>query len=266
VAVNLPAIPAELVESTLFGHEKGSFTGANRQSFGKFELANGGTLFLDEIGELKLDLQSKLLRALQEREIERVGGARPIPVELRVVCATNRSLEKMVADGRFRDDLYWRLKVIPIEIPPLRARREDIRDLAHHFLTRFAAAYGRFPQTLTAGAVEMLERYAWPGNIRELENLIERLVVVCDAPVIDESELPLEIAVNAGLTREAEKESNFAAAVAAFEKGYLRRVLSQCGWNRRRAAEQLGIGYSTLKTKLKLHGISPAGDADEDDR
>jgi DNA-binding NtrC family response regulator len=262
VAVNLPAIPNELVESALFGHEKGSFTGATRQSFGKFELANGGTLFLDEIGELRLDTQAKLLRALQEREIERVGGARPIPVDLRVVCATNRSLEKLVADGRFREDLYWRLKVVPIELPPLRARTEDVRDLANFFLARFAATYGRPQQTLSEAALKMLELYKWPGNIRELENLIERLVVVCDAQLIDESMLPLDISVTAGLTKEAEKESNHAAAMAAFEKGYLRRTLAQCNWNRRRAAEVLGIGYSTLKTKLRLYGLSPVDGAD----
>ncbi len=257
VAVNLPAMPSELVESALFGHEKGSFTGATRQSYGKFELANGGTLFLDEIGELKLDLQAKLLRALQEREIERVGGARPIPIEVRVVAATNRQLDKLIGEGRFREDLYWRLKVVPIELPPLRSRREDIRELAEHFITRFAAAYGRPPQTLTDGAVALLQRYGWPGNIRELENLVERLVVVCDAPVVDEAELPLEITVNAGLAREAERESTFNAAMSVFEKGYLRKVLAQMGWNRRRAAERLGIGYSTLKAKLKLHGIGP---------
>jgi DNA-binding NtrC family response regulator len=264
VAVNLPAIPGELVESALFGHEKGSFTGATRQTFGKFELANGGTLFLDEIAELKPDVQAKLLRSLQEREIERVGGARPIPVDLRVVCATNRHLDKLVAEGRFREDLYWRLKVVPIELPPLRARREDIRDLAHHFLQRFSATYGRPTQQLTDGAVAMLEQHAWPGNIRELENLVERLVVVCDAPVVDESMLPLDLSVSAGLKEEAEKESNFAAAMAAFEKGYLRRVLAQAGWNRRKASEQLGIGYSTLKTKLRHYGLTPAGEADDD--
>ena len=265
VAVNLPAIPGELVESTLFGHEKGSFTGAVRQSYGKFELANGGTLFLDEIGELKLDLQSKLLRALQEREIERVGSARPIPIDVRVVAATNRQLDKLIAQGRFREDLYWRLKVVPIELPPLRARREDVRELAQHFLARFAAAYGRPQQTLTDDAVSLLQSYSWPGNIRELENLVERLVVVCDSPVVDEADLPLEIAVNAGLAREAERESTFNAAMSAFEKGYLRKMLAQVGWNRRRAAEQLGMGYSTLKTKLKLHGIGRGHENDADD-
>jgi DNA-binding NtrC family response regulator len=264
VAVNLPAIPSELLESALFGHEKGSFTGAHRQTYGKFELANGGTLFLDEIAELKPGIQAKLLRALQEREIERVGGARPIPVDLRVICATNRNLDKMVAEGRFREDLYWRLKVVPIELPPLRARREDVRELAQHFFSRFSVAYGRPPQTLTDGAVALLEQHAWPGNIRELENLVERLVVVCDEPVVDESLLPLDLSVSAELTREAEKESNHAAAMGAFEKGYLRRVLAQNGWNRRKAAEQLGIGYSTLKTKLRFYGLTPAGESDDE--
>jgi transcriptional regulator with PAS, ATPase and Fis domain len=253
------------VESTLFGHEKGSFTGAVRQSYGKFELANGGTLFLDEIGELRLDLQAKLLRALQEREIERVGGARPIPVDVRVVAATNRQLDKLVAAGRFREDLYWRLKVVPIELPPLRARREDVRQLAQHFLNRFAASYGRPPQTLTDGAVSLLQSYGWPGNIRELENLVERLVVVCDSLLVDESELPLDITLNAGLAREAERESTFSTAMSALEKVYLRKVLAQVGWNRRRAAEQLGIGYSTLKAKLKLHGIGPAAENETDE-
>jgi DNA-binding NtrC family response regulator len=262
VAVNLPAIPGELVESTLFGHEKGSFTGATRQRYGKFELANGGTLFLDEIAELRTDTQAKLLRALQEREVERVGGARPIPVDLRIVCATNRALDKMVAEGRFREDLYWRLKVVPIELPPLRARREDIRDLAEHFLARFAAAYGRPRQRLTPAAVALLESYAWPGNIRELENLVERLAVVSDAIEVDESDLPLDIAVGAGQTREAERESSYDAAMATFEKGYLRKMLTQTGWNRRRAAEKLGIGYSTLKAKLRQHGISGSDDDD----
>jgi DNA-binding NtrC family response regulator len=266
VAVNLPAIPSELVESTLFGHEKGSFTGATRQRYGKFELANGGTLFLDEIAELKLEVQSKLLRALQEREVERVGGARPINVDLRVICATNRPLDRLVAEGRFREDLYWRLKVVPMEVPPLRDRREDVRDLAQHFLGRFAAAYGRVPQTLTPEAVALLENYSWPGNVRELENLVERLTVVCDSPVIDETELPLEIAVGAGLAREAERESSYDAAMAAFEKGYLRKILGQVGWNRRRAAEKLGIGYSTLKAKLRQHGLTRGeGPADDDD-
>jgi DNA-binding NtrC family response regulator len=260
VAVNLPAIPHELVESTLFGHEKGSFTGATKLQYGKFELANGGTLFLDEIGELKLDVQAKLLRALQEHEIERVGGARPIQLDLRVVCATNRQLPKLVQEGRFREDLYYRLNVVPILVPPLRERREDIRELAQHFLARSALQIGRMPQTLSEGAAQLLEGYAWPGNIREMQNLIERMAALCESQAIEESDLPLEFVLAAGLRREAERETSLTAAMAAFEKGFLRKVLAQNGWNRRRTAESLGIGYSTLKAKLKTYGIASEDD------
>jgi DNA-binding NtrC family response regulator len=261
VAVNLPAIPQELVESTLFCHEKGSFTGATKLQYGKFELASGGTLFLDEIGELKLDVQAKLLRALQEHEIERVGGARPIQLDLRVICATNRQLPKLVQEGRFREDLYYRLNVVPIQVPPLRERREDIRELAQHFLARSAVQIGRMPQTLSEGAAQLLEGYAWPGNIREMQNLMERMAALCESQVIEESDLPLEFVVAAGLRREAERETSLNAAMSAFEKGFLRKVLVQNGWNRRRTAESLGIGYSTLKSKLKSYGI---GFDDED--
>src|SRR6266850_643515 len=225
VAVNLPAVPESLVESQLFGHEKGSFTGATKLQFGKFELASGGTLFLDEIGELKLDVQAKLLRALQEHEIERVGGARPI------------------------------------QVPPLRERREDIRELALHFLARSAVQLGRIPQTLSDGAAQLLETYAWPGNIRELQNLLERMAVLCESQIIEESDLPLEFVVAAGLRRDAERETSLQAAMSAFERGFLKKTLVQNAWNRRRTAENLGIGYSTLKSKLKAYGI---GSDDED--
>ena len=263
VAVNLPAIPQGLIESTLFGHEKGSFTGATRQAFGKFELAAGGTLFLDEIGELRLDVQSKLLRALQEHEIERVGGGRPIQLDLRIVCATNRELPKLVQEGLFREDLYWRLKVVPIEVPPLRSRREDVRDLAQHFLSHFAARHGRPVQTLSEDAGQLLEQYAWPGNIRELQNLMERLVVVCEMQVIEESDLPLEITVAAGLSREASRETSLSAAMDTFEKGFLRKMLAQNRWNRRKTAELLCIGYSTLKAKMKEYGINHSDGEDD---
>jgi DNA-binding NtrC family response regulator len=261
VAVNLPAVPESLVESQLFGHEKGSFTGATKLQYGKFELASGGTLFLDEIGELKLDVQAKLLRALQEHEIERVGGARPIQLDLRVICATNRALPEMVKEGRFREDLYYRLNVVPIQVPPLRERREDIRELAHHFLARSAVQLGRIPQVLSDGAVQLLETYPWPGNIRELQNLLERMAVLCESQIIEESDLPLEFVVAAGLRRDAEKETSLQSAMSAFERGFLKKTLVQNGWNRRRTAESLGIGYSTLKSKLKSYGIG----SDEDD-
>jgi DNA-binding NtrC family response regulator len=261
VAVNLPAVPESLVESQLFGHEKGSFTGATKLQYGKFELASGGTLFLDEIGELKLDVQAKLLRALQEHEIERVGGARPIQLDLRVICATNRALPEMVKEGRFREDLYYRLNVVPIQVPPLRERREDIRELAHHFLARSAVQLGRIPQVLSDGAAQLLETYPWPGNIRELQNLLERMAVLCESQIIEESDLPLEFVVAAGLRREAERETSLQSAMSAFERGFLKKTLVQNGWNRRRTAESLGIGYSTLKAKLKSYGIG----SDEDD-
>jgi DNA-binding NtrC family response regulator len=264
VAVNLPAIPAGLVESELFGHERGSFTGADKQKLGKFELANGGTLFLDEIGDLAMDLQAKILRALQEHEIERVGGEKPILLDLRVICATNRDLAKRVQEGKFREDLYWRLKVVPIELPPLRERMDDIRDLAQHFLARNAAEHGRAPQTLSDGALQLLERYRWPGNIRELENIMARMTVVCDSEVIEESDLPYDFALTASATPEAETEQSLDAALLAFEKSFLRKALKRNQWNRKKTAEQLKIGYSTLKAKLKSYGIVAGADGDED--
>jgi DNA-binding NtrC family response regulator len=264
VAVNLPAIPANLVESELFGHERGAFTGADKQKLGKFELANGGTLFLDEIGDLALDLQAKILRALQEHEIERVGGEKPILLDLRVICATNRDLAKRVQEGKFREDLFWRLKVVPIELPPLRERREDIRDLAQHFLARNAAEHGRPPQTLSEGALQLLERYRWPGNIRELENIMARMTVVCDSQVIEESDLPYDFALTASATPEEESGQSLEAAILAFEKSFLRKALKRNGWNRKRTAEHLQIGYSTLKAKLKAYGIVEGADGDDD--
>ena len=263
VAVNLPGIPAHLVESELFGHERGSFTGADRQKLGKFELAHGGTLFLDEIGDLALDLQSKILRALQEHEIERVGGEKPIQLDLRIICATHIDLPKRVQEGKFREDLYWRLKVLPIELPPLRDRREDIRDLSLHFLSRIAAVHGRSPQTLTEGAIQLLERYRWPGNIRELENIMSRMAVICDAQVIEESDLPLDFALGPLSAEEPEEKQTLEQATFAFEKGFLRKALKRNHWNRRETAEQLQMGYSTLKAKLKSFGIVN-GDGEED--
>ena len=192
IAVNLAAIPRELVESTLFGHERGSFTGAHRQQLGKFELAAGGTLFLDEIGDLGLELQAKLLRAIQEGEVERVGGAKPIKTEFRLVVATNVDLEKAVRDGQFREDLYYRVNVIPIKLPPLRERKEDLPQLARLFASRYGAKFRKDTQGISDGALKTLKEYHWPGNVRELENLVERLVAVCDREWITEDDLPVE--------------------------------------------------------------------------
>src|SRR5712675_950141 len=192
IAVNLAAIPRELTESTLFGHERGAFTGAHRQQLGKFELASNGTLFLDEIGDLRLELQAKLLRAIQEGEIERVGGSKPVKTEFRLITATNVDLEKAIQDGRFREDLYYRINVIPIRMPPLRERVEDIPQLAEVFLRRYNARFRKNVQAVSDTAMTMFRKYWWPGNIRELENLIERLVAVSDKDYISEADLPLE--------------------------------------------------------------------------
>jgi transcriptional regulator with PAS, ATPase and Fis domain len=191
-AVNLAAIPQELVESVLFGHEKGSFTGAVRQQIGKFELAGGGTLLLDEIGDLKLDLQAKLLRAIQEGEIERIGSQRPIKANFRLIAATNVDLDKAVKEGRFRDDLFYRINVIPVKLPPLRERIDDLPELARFFLRRYNTKFRKQVEGISDRALRMLASYWWPGNIRELENLIERLVAISEKSWITEDDLPFE--------------------------------------------------------------------------
>jgi len=264
VAVNLPGVPANLVESELFGHERGSFTGADRQKLGKFELANGGTLFLDEIGDLAMDLQAKILRALQEHEIERVGGEKPIQLDLRVICATSRDLPARVQEGHFREDLYWRLKVVPIELPALRKRREDIADLAQHFLARAAAEHGRPVQTIGPGAQHLLQLYRWPGNIRELENVMSRMAVICDSQVIEESDLPYDFALATASEETEDEERSLEAAMLAFEKNFIRKALKRTGWQKKLAAQELQIGYSTLKGKLKVYGLGHDTDVDEE--
>ena len=251
VAVNLAAIPQELVESVLFGHEKGSFTGAVRQQIGKFELANGGTLFLDEIGDLRLDLQSKLLRAIQEGEIERIGSHRPIKATFRLIAATNVDLEKAVKDGRFRDDLYYRINVIPIKLPPLRERVEDLPELARFFLARYNTKFRKHVEGISDAAIRMLTAYWWPGNIRELENLVERLVAITDKAWITEDDLPFEFRM-AELDRDERKgESLFQEAMTAFERNLLIRALEKNGWNVTGTARYLGLPLSTLKFKLE---------------
>jgi DNA-binding NtrC family response regulator len=251
VAVNLAAIPQELVESVLFGHEKGAFTGAVRQQIGKFELAGGGTLFLDEIGDLRLDLQAKLLRAIQEGEIERIGSPRPIKATFRLVAATNVDLEKAVKEGRFRDDLYYRINVIPVKLPPLRERIEDLPDLAAFFLRRYCTKFRKQVEGISESALRMLSAYWWPGNIRELENLIERLVAITDKTWITEDDLPFEFRM-AQLDRDPRTgESLFQDAMTAFERNLLIRALEKNGWNVTATARYLGLPLSTLKFKLE---------------
>jgi len=250
IAVNLAAIPRELAESALFGHERGAFTGAHRQQLGKFELASNGTLFLDEIGDLRMDLQAKLLRAIQEGEIERVGGTKPIKTEFRLIAATNVDLEKAVKDGRFREDLYYRINVIPIKLPPLRERADDIPELAEFFLRRYNGRFRKRIQGITDTTMAMLGKYWWPGNIRELENLIERLVAVSDKDYIAEEDLPLEFHF-AQLEPQGEgRDSLFEDATNTFERNFILRALEKNGWNVTSSAEYLGIPLSTLKYKM----------------
>jgi DNA-binding NtrC family response regulator len=249
IAVNLAAIPRDLVESTLFGHEKGAFTGAVRQQIGKFELAHGGTLFLDEIGELKVDLQAKLLRAIQEGEIERVGGGKPLKVQFRLVAATNVDLERAVKAGTFREDLYYRIRVIPIRIPPLRERMEDLPELVRFFITRYNTRFRKHMQGVSTSALQMLQNYWWPGNIRELENLVERLVATCDHDWITDADLPFELQV-ADLDRGGPTTNLLDRALVTFERNYIIRALERSRWNVTQTAKYLGIPLSTLKFKL----------------
>jgi two-component system, NtrC family, response regulator AtoC len=250
IAVNVAAIPRELVESTLFGHEKGAFTGALQQRIGKFELANGGTLFLDEIGDLKPDLQAKLLRAIQEGEVERVGGSRPIRTEFRLIAATHVDLERAVKDGSFREDLYYRLNVIPVRLPPLRERIEDLPVLVDFFIRRYSARFHKDVRGMAESTLAMLSHYWWPGNIRELENLVERLVAVVDHEWITDEDLPFEFHV-VELDRARSDTSLLERALGTFERNFLVRALERNAWNVTQTARYLGVPLSTLKFKME---------------
>jgi DNA-binding NtrC family response regulator len=250
IAVNLSAIPHELVESTLFGHERGSFTGAHKQQLGKFELASGGTLFLDEIGDLRLDLQAKLLRAIQEGEIERIGGTKPIRTNFRLVVATNVDVEKAAKEGRFREDLYYRINVIPIRMPPLRERLDDLPELARLFLERYRVKFRKPVLGIADSAVKILASYWWPGNIRELENLIERLVAVSDKEWITDEDLPMEYHLAKLDSGPAAGETLFQEACDTFERNFILRALEKSDWNVTATARYLGIPLSTLKHKM----------------
>ncbi len=262
LAINCGAIPQDILESELFGHERGSFTGAVGRKIGKFELAHRGTLFLDEISELYPELQVKLLRVLEERHVMRVGGSEAIDVDFRLLAATNRDVEDAVAKGRFREDLYYRLKVVTLAIPPLRERREDIPLLAEHFLARFCAEHGRPPKRLSAAAVAALERYRWPGNVRELKNVLESLVVFHQGETIELADLPAELGVErapatalGGRIQSAEVPRT----MADIEQQAILETLALCGGHRARTAEVLGIGLRTLQRKLKEYRQAPAG-------
>ncbi len=276
VAVSGAAIPGNLLESELFGHERGAFTDAKERKLGKLELAHGGTLYLDEVGDMPLDLQAKLLRVLQERVFERVGGHDPIRVDLRVLAATNRDLEVMMSGGRFREDLFYRLNVVTLAMPPLRDRREDIPLLADHFLAKYAGDLGE--RALAPEALDRLVGYDWPGNVRELENVIQRAMVMARAGVILPEHLPIgpvsaRATVTADATLEEVIEKKLAECVRGLggrpganlyelmvglvEKPLLRAVLRETQGNQVKAAALLGINRNTLRKKLKEHGIDP---------
>jgi len=252
VEVNCAAIPEELIESELFGHEKGAFTGAIAQKRGKFELAHEGTIFLDEIADMSLKTQAKILRILQEHKFERVGGTETIEVDVRVIAATNKSLEKEIAGGRFREDLYYRLAVIPFHVAPLRERREDIPILARAFVQEFCAESGVKPKEIGARALALLQAYAWPGNVRELRNLIERLVLMTPAPRIAAEDLP--DALRATAPREG-FAGGLDEARRSFERDYLVAKLREHGWNISRTAEAIGIARESLSRKIRSFKI-----------
>ena len=248
VVVNCAAIPEQLLETELFGHEKGSFTGAHAQKKGKFELADGGTLFLDEIGEMTLGLQSKLLRFLQEKTIERVGGRGPIQLDVRVIAATNRDLQREVAEKRFRDDLYYRLRVLPIQMPPLRDREDDIANLAHHFLERFSGELGE-PRKRLSGASELaLARHAWPGNVRELENVIRAAVVRAPGLVISPAHLDLGFADHLPCDLRGARDD--------LERALVERALRRNNGVISRAARDLSVSRVTLYDLINKHGLA----------
>ena len=262
VAINVAAIPETLIESELFGHEKGAFTGAHARRLGRFELAHGGTIFLDEIGSLRLDLQTRLLRALQEREIERLGGGRSVPIDVRVVAATNVNLRQAVRDRAFRDDLYYRLSVVPIHLPPLRQRREDIPRLIEHFVRRFARESRRDVRGVSAGALDALTRYDWPGNVRELENVIHRAVVLATRPVVHLEDVPLDVAMPETVSLMSRDTLPLREACDEFERQYVVRTLERTRWNVSRAARHLGVHRNTILAKLALWGLRRPGETE----
>jgi transcriptional regulator with PAS, ATPase and Fis domain len=262
--INCAAIPENLLESELMGHERGAFTGANSRKAGLFELADGGTVFLDEISELRMDLQVKLLRLVETRRFKRVGGVEEIRVDARIIAATNRSLEEAMGQGCFREDLYYRLKVIPIGLPPLRERRGDIPLLAEHFVTRFSAEFGRSVRGLCDEARALLCRYPWPGNVRELRNVIERAIVLGDGDRILPGHLPAEVRNHEGATHVSASSApslrltQDGIDLEELEKALIRQGLELTSGNQVRAAKLLGLGRDALRYRMKKYGLLTA--------
>ncbi|PLY06127.1 MAG: Fis family transcriptional regulator [Desulfuromonas sp.] len=263
IEVNCAAIPEELIESELFGHEKGAFTGATAARKGKFDLANGGSLFLDEIGDMSLKTQAKILRILQEHKFERVGGNKTIEVDVRVIAATNKDLKEEIKVGNFREDLFFRLNVLPFSVPPLRQRKEDIPRLCEHFLQYFCSKESREIKSISDQARDALLAYNWPGNVRELKNLIERLVIMTPGNVIERSDLPHEIHTTSGMgLKETSKivsdlPDSYREAKEVFERQFLIEKLKKNNWNVSRTAEEIGLERSNLHRKIKAYEIEP---------
>ena len=277
IKVNCAAIPKDLVESELFGYERGAFTGAVSSKPGRFELADGGTLFLDEIGEVPVEMQVKLLRALQESEFERVGGIKTLRVDVRLIAATNRDLKALIADGRFREDLYYRLAVVPIALPPLRDRREDVPLLVRHFVEKYNQRLGKRVEGVDADAMALLQAYPWPGNIRELENLMERSVLFADGPIIKAGALPDSLREAAPSTPVAPVGALGAIAApsgasmkeivrqaqAELERELIARALDETGGNVTRAAKRLQISRKSLQVKMKELGLRGTAETED---
>ncbi|OPY85206.1 MAG: Transcriptional regulatory protein ZraR [Smithella sp. PtaU1.Bin162] len=268
VAVNCAAIPAQLLESEMFGFEKGAFTGATVKKLGKFELANGGTLLLDEISEMDVQLQAKLLRVIQEAEVDRVGGKMPIPVDVRIIATTNADLQYRTAQKTFRADLYYRLNVIPVVVPPLRERNGDVNLLAEHFIKKYSQVNEKKEPVLTDAARAALKSYSWPGNVRELENVIERAVLICNEPAIDTEYLfPENTGTDSIVKKNTQPEEEMimpnkseqnekASTLYEMEKNMIFETLNKFNWNKTKAAKILGISVRTMRNKLHEYGIN----------
>jgi DNA-binding NtrC family response regulator len=266
VPINCAAIPRELLENELFGSEKGAFTSSTARKMGKFEIAEGGTIFLDEIGDMDISLQAKLLRVLQEKRFERLGGTKTIDVNVRVIAASNMDLKKSIEKKQFREDLYYRLSVFPITIPPLRQRREDIPALADYFIEKFCKEMNKKKKRLSSESLKLMDKYHWPGNVRELENTIERAVILCEPKTITPEHLALRLPSSAEIRlREGAGLKEVAAlAQAEAEKSLILRVLSQTRGNKKKSAEILKIDYTTLFEKLKKYGLQTKKEISEE--
>jgi two-component system nitrogen regulation response regulator NtrX len=262
--VNCAAIPQELIESELFGHEKGSFTGATGMKRGKFELADGGTIFLDEIGDMSLATQAKVLRVLEGQEFQRVGGTKTLKADVRVIAASNKNLAGEIGKGTFREDLYYRLNVIPLDVPSLRERADDIPRLVRHFLQEFSSEYGQKPKTIDDEALALFVRYPWPGNVRELRNFIERLIIMVPGPVLTARDVPPPVSNaqqpekphhDGGGERPGSHAATLKDARAEFEREFITQKLREFGGNVSRTADAIGVERSNLHRKIKALGI-----------